>query len=116
MRAPGSPNTPAHTCSKRGTHMLNSGSPRYERLGVGVGALRVQAAAKIHRNLCVPPSGPHLRLRRSQQQVQIPTPNSLALGGLLSITSASIWGWGIAPPPRLLPGLLPLVLSLSDPF
>lgn len=35
LRAPGSPNTPAHTCSKQGTHMLNSGSPRYKRLGVG---------------------------------------------------------------------------------
>lgn len=34
-RAPGSSNTPVHTCSKQGTHMLNSGSPRYKRLGVG---------------------------------------------------------------------------------
>lgn len=79
MRAPGSPNTPAHASSKRGRHMLNSGSPRYKRLGVGVGALKSRLLPKSI-GICAPPTGPHLRLWRSQQQVQIPTPQRTHIG------------------------------------
>ena len=84
-RAPGSSNTPVHTCSKQGTHMLNSGSPRYKRLGVGVCEhLESRLLPKSIGISVSPPTGPHLRLWRSQQQVRIPTPPTHShRGGLL---------------------------------
>lgn len=54
-RAPGSSNTPVHTCSKQGTHMLNSGSPRYKRLGVGGREHLESRLLPKSIGICVPP-------------------------------------------------------------
>lgn len=82
--------------------MLNSGSPRYKRLGGGEHLESRLLPKSI--GICVssspPPTGPHLRLWRSQQQVRIPTPQLTHIGPppLLPQPAAGVGGLLLLPP------------------
>jgi len=83
-RAPGSSNTPVHTCSKQGTHMLNSGSPRYKRLGVGGREHLESRLLPKSIGICVsPPLAPISGSGGHNSRCGYPPPNSLTSGGLL---------------------------------
>lgn len=117
-RAPGSSNTPVHTCNKQGTHMLNSGSPRYKRLGVGVCEhLESRLLPKsIGISVSPPPRAPISGSGGHNSRCGYPPPQLTHIGAAsFSTTSARGWSWEIAIAASVLPSL-PLVLSRILPL
>lgn len=115
-RAPGSSNTPVHTCSKQGTHMLNSGSPRYKRLGVGGREHLESRLLPKSIGICVsPPLAPISGSGGHNSRCGYPPPTHSHRAASFSTTSARGWSWETAIATSFLPPLS-LVLSLSYPF